>query len=71
MLCVLKYGVCWSLSFSLFPLSYLCGVLYNMIVHVHVHCNHMIWCLYKQHLFVIYGGIGIRILVGALKDLTG
>ena len=32
-LCVLRYGVCWSLSFSLFPLSYLCGVLYNMIVH--------------------------------------
>ena len=33
-LCVLRYGVCWSLSFSLFPLSYLCGVLYNMIVLV-------------------------------------
>lgn len=39
MLCVLKFGVCWSLSFSLFPLSYLCGVLYNMIVHALKYCR--------------------------------
>jgi len=30
----------------------------------------IIWCLHKQHLFVIYSGIVIHILVGA-HDLTG
>ena len=47
--CVLRYGVCWSLSFSLYPLSYLCGALYNMIVHVHVHCT----C-------TVHAGVGVK-----------
>ena len=35
--CVFFNIVCVGLFLSLFPLSYLCGVLCNMIVHVHVH----------------------------------